>query len=43
MTPHIAGSHERYNERATELCCENLRRYLGGNPLLNLVEKTRGY
>jgi phosphoglycerate dehydrogenase-like enzyme len=43
MTPHIAGSHERYNERATELFCENLRRYLGGNPLLNLVEKTRGY
>jgi len=43
VTPHIAGSHERYNERATALFCENLRRYLAGQPLLNLVDKKRGY
>lgn len=43
LTPHIAGSHQRYNERATALFCENLRRYLDGRPLLNLVDKKRGY
>lgn len=43
ITPHIAGSHERYNERATALFCENLRRYLAGQPLLNVVDKERGY
>lgn len=43
LTPHIAGSHERYNERATALFCENLRRYLSGQPLLNVVDKVKGY
>lgn len=43
VTPHVAGSHERYEERAVELLCENLRRFLAGQPLLNLVDKVRGY
>ncbi len=43
LTPHLAGSHERYNERAVDLLCENLRRYVDGQPLLNLVNKERGY
>ena len=33
----------RYNEYVTELFAENLRRYLAGTPLLNLVDRARGY
>lgn len=43
LTPHISAATEKYNERATALFAENLRRYLAGEPLLNLVEKQRGY
>jgi len=43
LTPHIAGTSDPYDRRATELFCENLRRYLGGLPLLNVVDKARGY
>ncbi len=43
LTPHIAGTTEGYEERITELFCENLSRYLQGRPLLNVVDKTRGY
>jgi phosphoglycerate dehydrogenase-like enzyme len=43
LTPHSAGSHQRYNERATALFCDNLRRYLAGEPLINQVDKLRGY
>jgi phosphoglycerate dehydrogenase-like enzyme len=32
LTPHVAGAHERYHERATALFAENLRRYLAGQP-----------
>ncbi len=43
ITPHVAGDSERYNTRATELFCGNLRRYLSGQPLLNQVDFTKGY
>lgn len=43
LSPHVAGSMEDYFVRATELFCENLRRYLGGKRLLNVVDKKRGY
>lgn len=43
ITPHIAGMSSRYNEYVTELFAENLRRYLAGTPLLNLVDRARGY
>jgi hypothetical protein len=33
----------RYDEGCTELFAENLRRYLEGAPLLNLVDRARGY
>ncbi len=33
----------RYDERASDLFAANLRRYLTGEPLLNLVDKERGY
>ena len=37
LTPHIAAGTEHYEERATEIFCANLRRYLGGEPLEQLV------
>ncbi len=43
ISPHVAGFTPRYDERATALFVENLGRYLSGEPLLNLVDKTRGY
>jgi phosphoglycerate dehydrogenase-like enzyme len=44
LTPHIAGSGDTAGrERAKDLFAENLRRYLDGRPLLNLVDRNRGY
>ncbi|MBC7251552.1 MAG: D-2-hydroxyacid dehydrogenase [Anaerolineae bacterium] len=43
LSPHIAGFTLRYDERAVEIFAENLRRYLSGQPLMNLVNKERGY
>ena len=43
ISPHVAGFTPRYDERATALFAENLGRYLSGEPLLNLVDKARGY
>lgn len=43
LAPHVAGGSEHYYERATEVFCANLRRYLRGEPLLNQVEAGRGY
>jgi phosphoglycerate dehydrogenase-like enzyme len=43
FSPHVAGDIEDYNARATELFCDNLRRYLAGKKLLNVVDKKRGY
>lgn len=37
ITPHSASTVDRENERLTELFCENLRRWLAGEPLLNVV------
>jgi len=34
---------EDYNIRATEIFSENLRRYLNGKKLLNVVDKKKGY
>lgn len=43
ISSHVAGFTLRYNERAVEIFAENLRRYLAGEQLLNLVNKDRGY
>lgn len=43
LTPHISGASAAYDDRATDLFAENLRRYLAGQPLLNLVDRQRGY
>jgi phosphoglycerate dehydrogenase-like enzyme len=43
LTPHVAGTDPGHMERATELFEQNLELYLGGQPLLNVVDKKAGY
>ncbi|MBI4461064.1 MAG: D-2-hydroxyacid dehydrogenase [Acidobacteria bacterium] len=43
ITPHLAGASDRYWQRELDLLRKNLRRYVAGEPLLNLVDKRRGY
>ncbi|MBN1375422.1 MAG: D-2-hydroxyacid dehydrogenase [Dehalococcoidia bacterium] len=43
LSPHIAGGMECYAEQATDIFCENLRRYIGGQKLLRPVDKKKGY
>ena len=43
ITPHIAGNSRLYNERAAILFAENLKRYVSGQSLLNLVQPETGY
>lgn len=43
ISPHVSGFTAHYDERATELFAENLRRYLASEPLLNLVDREAGY
>jgi phosphoglycerate dehydrogenase-like enzyme len=43
VSPHVSGFLPTYDERCTELFAENLGRFLAGAPLLNLVDRTRGY
>ena len=37
VSPHSGSTSDRENERLTELFCENLRRFLAGEPLLNVL------
>jgi phosphoglycerate dehydrogenase-like enzyme len=43
VSPHVAGVTPRFWERETGLIVENIRRYLGGAPLLNVVDLEVGY
>lgn len=43
LTPHQAWSTPHLQEREAALFLDNLRRYLNGEPLLNVVDKKRGY
>jgi len=43
ITPHVAGSTPHYWERAVSIFVENLRRFLSGKKLINVVDKQRGY
>lgn len=40
ITPHVSGATSHFRD---ELLVENVRRYLAGEPLLNLVDPARGY
>jgi phosphoglycerate dehydrogenase-like enzyme len=43
LSPHVSGFLPSYDEQCSILFAENLRRYLDGAPLLNLVDRARGY
>jgi phosphoglycerate dehydrogenase-like enzyme len=43
VSPHMAGDAAGWREGVVELFVRNLERYLTGRPLLNVVDKTRGY
>lgn len=43
ITPQVSGASPHYMDRAVALFCENLRRYLRGERLVNVVDKERGY
>jgi phosphoglycerate dehydrogenase-like enzyme len=43
ISPHTAGLTQHYDERALTVFEENLRRYLAGELLYNVVNKAHGY
>ena len=43
VSPHVSGFVASYDDDCCTLFVENLRRYLDGAPLLNLVDRAKGY
>ena len=43
ITPHIAGPSDHNRRRSFELIRANIERFLGGSPLINVVNKELGY
>jgi phosphoglycerate dehydrogenase-like enzyme len=43
ITPHVGGQTPFYMERLTNIFCENLNRFINNQPLINVVDKNRGY
>jgi phosphoglycerate dehydrogenase-like enzyme len=43
FSPHLAGWMDRYSEQATDIFCENLKRYIEGKKLIKIVNKKQGY
>jgi len=43
LSPHVSGFIPSYDEKCTDLFVANLKRYLHGEPLLNLVDRQKGY
>jgi len=43
VSPHVSGFLPSYDDKCAELFAQNLRRYLAGEPLLNLVDRAKGY
>jgi len=43
LSPHVSGFTSHYDERAVDLFCTNLNRYLVHESLLNLVDRDLGY
>ena len=42
-SPHVSGFLPSYDDKCADLFAENLRRHLAGQPLLNLVDRAKGY
>jgi D-3-phosphoglycerate dehydrogenase len=43
ITPHVGAQSARRVDDTTDMACENLRLFLAGQPLVNLVDKQLGY
>jgi phosphoglycerate dehydrogenase-like enzyme len=43
VTPHMAGESPRLHDDTVRFFCQNLKAFLGGKPLQNLVDKQRGF
>jgi phosphoglycerate dehydrogenase-like enzyme len=43
LSPHVAGGMKDYMARATEIFCENLKRYLNKQRLRNVIDREKGY
>jgi len=43
ITPHIAGRSDRDRDRMVGTVKENLERFVEGKPLVNVVDKQKGY
>jgi phosphoglycerate dehydrogenase-like enzyme len=43
ITPHVSGGSDDDRHRAIELFCDNLRAYIDGRPLRNVIDWQRGY
>lgn len=43
ITPHVGGQSATRIDDMTNFFCENLRRWLAGEPLLNLIDKRLGF
>ncbi|MDQ3557172.1 MAG: D-2-hydroxyacid dehydrogenase, partial [Gemmatimonadota bacterium] len=43
VLPHVSGTSARFWRRQTDLLVDNLRRFLSGRPLRNVVRKDAGY
>lgn len=43
ISPHVGGFTPHYDDRATDIFAENLRRYVAGETLLNIVNRDREY
>ena len=43
ITPHIAGRSDGEHARYMEIFRENLRRFANNEPLINVVDKQKGY
>jgi glyoxylate/hydroxypyruvate reductase A len=43
LSPHSASTADTENAKLTDLFCENLRRYVRGEPLLNVFDRERLY
>jgi phosphoglycerate dehydrogenase-like enzyme len=43
ITPHVAGRSDHDNERMLGTIKENIRRFAEGMPLINVVDKQKGY
>ena len=43
ITPHVSGNSDQDRHGAIDLFRDNLRAYIDGNPLQNMIDWERGY